>query len=42
MHGREREILQSGRRRLPTKLWQGLLDEPPTSQRVNRLPRSRR
>ena len=42
MHGREREILQSGRRRLPAKLWQGLLDEPPTSRRVNRLPWSRR
>ena len=36
MHGREREILRSGRRRLPAKLWRGLLDEPPTSQRTGR------
>ena len=40
MHGREREILQTGRRRLPEKLWQGLLDEP-TAQRMKRAPRSR-
>ena len=32
MHGREREILETGRRRLPAKLWQGLLDEPTVQQ----------
>jgi probable rRNA maturation factor len=40
MHGREREILESGRR-LPKKLWQGLLENPPTSQGTRRTPRSR-
>jgi probable rRNA maturation factor len=41
MHGREREILQSGRRQLPAKLWQGLLDETSTAQRTKRARRSR-
>ena len=35
MHGREREILETGHRRLPAKLWQGLLDEP-TAQQTKR------
>ena len=39
MHGREREILQIGRRRLPAQLWQGLLEDPPS--RVKRAMRSR-
>jgi probable rRNA maturation factor len=39
MHGREREILETGRRRLPAKLWQGLLDDP-TAQQTKRAPRS--
>jgi len=38
MHGREREILETGRRRLPEKLWQGLLDH--TALRVDRACRS--
>jgi probable rRNA maturation factor len=38
MHGREREILQIGRRRLPAQLWQGLLQDP---ERIERAPRSR-
>jgi probable rRNA maturation factor len=41
MHGREREILETGRRRLPAQLWQGLLEDPPTSQRMRQTPRSR-
>jgi probable rRNA maturation factor len=38
MHGREREILETGRRRLPAQLWQGLLQDP---ERTERAPRSR-
>src|SRR5262245_18764922 len=38
MHGREREILSAGGRRLPAQLWSGLLDETPTSQGTNRQP----
>jgi probable rRNA maturation factor len=38
MHGREREILETGRRRLPAQLWQGLLQD---SERTERAPRSR-
>jgi probable rRNA maturation factor len=41
MHGREREILRSRRRRLPAKLWQGLLHDPSTAQRAKRAMRSR-
>ena len=39
MHGREREILLAGRRRLPANLWHGLLEMPP--QRAKRASRSR-
>ena len=38
MHGREREILETGRRRLPARLWQGLLQDP---EQTERAPRSR-
>jgi len=53
MHEREREILSAGRRRLPPRLWQGLLNtrppasgsgharSTPTSQRIKRAIRSR-
>ena len=53
MHEREREILSAGRRRLPPRLWQGLLNtrppasgsgdarSMPTSQRIKRAIRSR-
>jgi probable rRNA maturation factor len=41
MHGREREILETGRRRRPAQLWQGLLEEPPTAQRAKRARQSR-
>jgi rRNA maturation RNase YbeY len=41
MHDRERSILQIGRRRLPAKLWKGLLAEPSIARRVKRAPRSR-
>jgi hypothetical protein len=53
MHEREREILSAGRRRLPPRLWQGLLKtRPPASgsgppsvhadsQRMKRAMRSR-
>jgi probable rRNA maturation factor len=40
MHGREREILEAGRR-LPEQLWRGLLEDSPTSPRMRRAPRSR-
>jgi probable rRNA maturation factor len=40
MHGREREILEAGRR-LPERLWRGLLEDSPTSPRMRRPPRSR-
>jgi probable rRNA maturation factor len=41
MHERERQILCSGRRRLPARLWRGLLDAPePASRRVGRAARS--
>jgi probable rRNA maturation factor len=40
MHGREREILEAGRR-LPEQLWRGLLEDSPTSQRMRRAPQSR-
>ncbi len=38
MHGREREILSTGRRRLPAQLWQGLLQDP---ERTEQAPGSR-
>jgi probable rRNA maturation factor len=40
MHRREREIL-SAARRLPIRLWRGLLDEPPISHQTKRAMRSR-
>ena len=40
MHEREREILSSGQRRLPARLWSGLLDGPePVSHRGRRAPK---
>jgi probable rRNA maturation factor len=40
MHERERQILCSGRRRPPARLWRGLLDAPePASPRVGRAAR---
>src|SRR5262245_26657117 len=41
MHDREREILETGRRRLPRQLWKGLLEETATTNGTKRAMRSR-
>lgn len=42
MHERERQILSAGRRRLPARLWHGLLDTPPASAARPPIQRHRR